>query len=139
MVLLSCEPISQILGRIEWSSPLPLTVEHRATPREIPVHEQPVVDLMEWKGTPVTKGRLLNISAGGALIHIEGMGEPHRPLWIRLDKAPETGWIAADVVRFDRPQELAINFHSPCPLEFFLAATHSANHAHRGGDESELN
>jgi hypothetical protein len=57
------------------------------------------------------------------VILVEGVDGPYRPLSIRLERAPETGWIAADIARFDGPQEVAIRFHSLCPLEFILAAT----------------
>jgi hypothetical protein len=102
---------------------MPPTIEHRASPRQIPVNDRAYVQLMEWKGMSISRGKLLNISAGGALIHVDSVAEPPRPLWIQLEEAPETGWIAADIARFDRPQEVAIRFHAPCPLEFFLAAT----------------
>jgi hypothetical protein len=102
---------------------VPPIIEHRASPRETTVSNRTYVQIMEWKGMPITRGRLLNLSTGGALILVEKVGGPDRPLWIRLEKAPETGWIAADVARFDRPQEVAVKFRSPCPLEFFLAAT----------------
>ncbi|SRR5579883_1080414 len=99
------------------------TIEHRASPRQIPVNDRVYVQLKEWNGMPIARGKLLNISAGGALIHVPSVGEPVRPLWIQLEEAPETGWIAADIARFDRPAEVAVRFHAPCPLEFFLAAT----------------
>ena len=102
---------------------MPATIEQRASPREITVNDGTYVQLMEWKGMPITRGSLLNISTGGALIHVESVGELDRRLWIRLERAPETGWIAADVARFEHPQEVAIRFRAPCPLEFFLAAT----------------
>src|SRR5437016_2167806 len=119
----SVNPPPNFLSRTGWISPMPPTIEHRAAPREITVNDRTYVQLMEWKGMPITRGRLLNVSTGGALIRVEKAGEPYRPLWIRLERAPETGWIAADVARFARPQEVAIRFRSPCPLEFFLAAT----------------
>jgi hypothetical protein len=102
---------------------MPRTIEHRAAPRQIPVNDRAYVQLMEWHGIPIARGKLLNISTGGALIQVDSVGKPARPLWIRLEAAPETGWIAADIARFDRPQEVAIRFRAPCPLEFFLAAT----------------
>jgi hypothetical protein len=102
---------------------VPPTIEHRASLRETTVNDQTYVQLMEWKGMPITRGRLLNVSTGGALVLVETVDGPHRPLWVRLESAPETGWIAADVARFDRPQVVAIRFRSLCPLEFFLAAT----------------
>jgi hypothetical protein len=116
---------------------MPSTVEHGASPRETTVNDQTYVQLMEWKGMPITKGRLLNVSMGGALILAERVGESYRPLWIRLERAPETGWIAADVARFDRPQEVAIEFHCPCPLEFFLAATFRADPQRPSDSEKE--
>jgi hypothetical protein len=100
---------------------MPPTIEHRASPRAIPVNDPTYVQLMEGDGMPITRGRLLNVGPGGALIFVERVGEPNRPLWIRLERAPETGWIEADVARFERPQEIAIRFRAPCPLEFFLA------------------
>ncbi len=99
------------------------TTEHRASSREITLNDQTYVQLMGSKGMSITRGRLLNVSMGGALIHVDNAAEPDWPNWIRLERAPETGWIAADVARFDRPQEVALKFRAPCPLEFFLAAT----------------
>jgi hypothetical protein len=103
---------------------MPQTIEHRAAPRQIAVNDQTYVHLMGWDGAPITRGRLLNLSNGGALIRVDNqVGRPEWPLWIRLERAPETGWLAADVARRDRPEEVAIRFHGTCPLEFFLAAT----------------
>jgi len=102
---------------------MPSTIEHRASPRESTVNDQTYVQLMGWTGTPITRGRLLNVSMSGALIRVGRVGGPNRPLWVLLERAPETGWIAADVTRCDGPHEMAIRFRSPCPLEFFLAAT----------------
>ncbi len=83
------------------------------------------------------QGRLLKISTGGALIVVEKVGGPHRPLWIRLERAPETGWIAADIARFKRPQDLAIRFRSPCPVEFYLAATFRTDPEQSADSEQE--
>lgn len=102
------------------------------------MNDQTYVQLMEWKGTPIKRGRLLNVSASGALILIESVGKQDRPLWVLLERAPETGWIAADVTRFDRPQELAIRFRSPCPLEFFLAATFTSDPPPSADSEKEM-
>ena len=103
---------------------MPPTLEHRASPREIPVNDQTYVQVMEWKGKPISRARLLNLSVSGALIFAERLGEPYRPLWILLERAPDTGWVGADIVRFGQFPHVGIKFHSPCPLEFFLAATH---------------
>jgi hypothetical protein len=92
------------------------TIEHRVSPRETTVNDQTYVQLMEWEGMPIIRGRLLNVSTGGALILVEGVGGPYRPPWVRLERAPEIGWVAADIARFDGPQEVAIRFHSLCPL-----------------------
>jgi hypothetical protein len=119
---------------------MPPTIDQRASSREITVNDQTYVQLMGPKGMSITRGRLLNISTGGALIHVDRAGEPYSPNWIRLERAPETGWIAADLARFNRPQEVAIKFRSPCPLEFFLAATLRGDPRRSGnrGAESSL-
>jgi hypothetical protein len=114
-----------------------LTIEHRAAPREITVNNQTYVQLMEWKGTPIARGQLLNVSTSGALIHVDRLSGLDRPLWLLLERAPETGWIAADVTRFDSPQKVAIKFRSPCPLEFFLAATLRGDFARSAGREEK--
>jgi hypothetical protein len=98
-------------------------IERRAAPRQIAVNDETYVHLMGWEGAPIIGGRLLNLSTHGALIRVDGGRRPDRPLWLGLERAPETGWLAADVARRDRPEEVAIRFHAPCPLEFFLAAT----------------
>ena len=113
------------------------TIEQRTAPRKITMPDKTYVELMEWKGTPITRGKLLNVSTGGALILVEKVGAPDRPLWIRLERAPETGWIAADVARVDRPQEVAIRFRPTCPLDFFLAATLRPD-SNRTGDNQKL-
>jgi hypothetical protein len=100
------------------------------------VNDQTYVQLMEWDGKPITRGRLLNVSIAGALVLVEGVDGPFRPLWIRLERAPETGWVAADIARFGGPQEVAIRFHSLCPLEFFLAATFRGA-PHRSADRAK--
>ena len=43
----------------------------RASPREAAVNDQTYVQVMEWKGPQVTRGRLLNVSTGGALILVQ--------------------------------------------------------------------
>ena len=112
---------------------MPPAIEQRTAPRKITMHDKTYVQLMEWRGTPITRAKLLNVGAGGALIFVESVGAPDRPLWIRLERAPETGWIAADVARVDGPQEVAIRFRPSCPLDFFLAATLRGD-AERTGD-----
>ena len=116
---------------------MPPAVENRAAPRESTVNDRTFVRVMEWDGVPIARGRLLNVSIRGALILVERTGEPHRPLWICLERAPETGWIAADVARFDGDQQLAVRFRSPAPLDFFLAATLTGDPRRSAGSEED--
>ena len=99
------------------------TIDNRVSPRETTVDNQTYVQIMEWEGMPITRGRLLTWRRGSLDTSRESVCGPYRPLWIRLERALEIGWVAADVARFDGPQKVAVQFRSLCPLEFFLAAT----------------
>jgi hypothetical protein len=100
-----------------------LAVERRDSPRFHPGACGTDVQIRDWNGSRITRARLLNISIGGALICTDRVVATSQTVSMRLENAPETGWIEAEVVRFGRPSEVGIRFISPCRPLFVLAAT----------------
>jgi hypothetical protein len=100
-----------------------LAIERRATTRYEAVNTQTGVQLRDWAGRAMTRSSLVNISATGALLLADKVPELYRPLWLRVERVPEMGWIAGEPVRFRDSGEVAIRFYRPCPRALLLAAT----------------
>jgi len=100
-----------------------IAVDRRASTRHAPATDATYVEIMDWNGTRITGARLLDVSTGGALISTYRLVATSPKLRVRLESAPETGWIDAEVVHFGRPQGVGIRFGSPCRPEFVRAAT----------------
>jgi hypothetical protein len=76
-------------------------------------------EMVKW-GLPA---KLLDISAGGALIRSDWGLAHRRLLRIMVQDVPELGWIDAQVVRSAGPGEAAVRFLTPFSPGFVLAAT----------------
>ena len=110
-------------------------IERRAAVRSETVNKQTSVQFMDWTERRITRSKLVNISETGGLILADQVPPLYRPLWVRVETAPAAGWIAAEPVRFGRPNEVGIRFYRPCPRNFFLGAMLSDSFP--GDDHSE--
>ena len=97
--------------------------ERRGTTRYPAANDRTVVQIMDEKGTRITRARLANVSAGGALILTDRQPELNRPLHLRLESAAKLGWIMAIPVRSGPTREVGVRFARPCPPDFLWAAT----------------
>jgi hypothetical protein len=100
-----------------------LAVERRAAVRYEAANTQTKVELKDWAGRGITRSYLVNISATGALILADKIPELYRPLWLRVERAPEMGWVAGEPIRFNETGEVGIRFYRPCPRDILQAAT----------------
>jgi hypothetical protein len=116
-----------------------LAIERRAADRHDAVNTQTGVQLKDWAGRIMTRSSLVNISATGALLLADRVPELYRPLWLRVESAPQIGWIAGEPVRFKETGEVAIRFYRPCPRDLLVAATVRETVARAaGGEERSL-
>lgn len=97
-------------------------IDRRASPRYSTAHSQTYVQLIGPFRGRITKARLVNMSYHGALILTDDVVPLHQTLEIRLDDAPETGWIEGEAVRFGQPHEVGIRFDRPCDYHVLEAA-----------------
>jgi hypothetical protein len=73
--------------------------------------------------------KLLDISAGGALIRSDEVMVTGGRLGLLIRDVPELGWIDAKVVRPGGQAEMGVRFISPFRPEFLLAATSEGSRA----------
>jgi hypothetical protein len=104
-----------------------LVIERRASTRHATAADETYVQIMDWTGKRLMRARLLDISTGGALILTDSFVATSQKLRVRLESAPETGWIDAEAVHFGRPQVVGIRFSSPCRPELVLEARRGGN------------
>jgi PilZ domain len=93
-------------------------VDNRASSRNLAIDNIAYVHIMQWAGKSITRARLLDISTGGALIStytLMAIGEKVR---VQFDRAPEIGWLEAEVVHVKRPRKVGIRFNRPLRPEF---------------------
>jgi hypothetical protein len=101
--------------------PMALAIERRVAVRYPAADGRTYVQLIEWTGRRMIRARLVNISAGGALIRSDAQPCLLGQLRMQMEDSPEAGWFAARVVHFD-PSRLivGIRFDRPCPREVLL-------------------
>jgi hypothetical protein len=99
-----------------------LVIERRASYRHVPSNNPTNIQIMDSTGRRVTRARLLNVSTGGALICSDRIVATSQSFRIRLENAPETGWLDAEAVHFGRSNAVGIRFRSPCRSDFLMTA-----------------
>ncbi len=114
-----------------------LAAERRTSPRTDPGALGCNLLIMVESAGWMRPGKLLNISAGGALIRSDRGITEQRRLRILIHDVPELGWIDAEVVRSDEPRELAVRFITPFSPEFVQAATTEPRSSREGRAESQ--
>ena len=97
-------------------------IDRRASPRYSTAHSQTYVQLIAGFGWRIEKAKLVNISHPWALILTDYVAVLREKLEVRLDDAPEIGWIEAEAVRFGQPHEVGIRFDRPCDHHVLEAA-----------------
>src|SRR5262245_30108605 len=99
-----------------------IPVERRYSPRVPPLADETYVQIVDWAGKRITRAKLLNVSLEGASVSSDSIFATSQRLWMRLEHAPETGWIEGEVVHFGSTNALGIRFHRPGRNAFFAAA-----------------
>ena len=112
-------------------------IDRRASPRYSTADNQTYVRLIARFGTRISKARLINISHHGALILTDDVVASHQPLEVRLDDAPEIGWIKAEAVRYGQRQGVGIRFDRFCDRHVLVAAIRGFDNEWRRQSEEE--
>lgn len=99
------------------------TIERRTSPRSSPGALGPDILILDEERRRAQPARLLDISAGGALIRSDRAVAVGRQVGLLVFKVPELGWIDAEIVRSAGPNEVGVRFLSPFRPEFVAAAT----------------
>ena len=100
-----------------------LTSERRTSERQSAVTRRARVEWWMAGELHESAGRLVNFSEMGALLLADTLPPLHQTAWVRLDDPSPTDWIKTRVVRHSGMHEFAVDFTSPCFLDFTLAAT----------------
>ena len=102
-------------------------VERKACPRHAVAQYDTYVQIKDSTGKRITRARLLNISTSGALVCADDIVAMSQRIALRLERAPEMGWIDAEPVHFGQLQRVGIRFRPPCRPEFIAAAVSGGN------------
>ena len=100
--------------------------DRRCNPRYTPATAQAWVGW--WKGTRflVSQADLVNLSKGGALVRLVNRPPTSQPIWICLGAPHPVDYVQCRVLdttlKPDGDHLCRVDFHSPCPPNFFLAA-----------------
>jgi hypothetical protein len=100
-----------------------LTIERRTSPRTTPRALGANILIAQETERWMKPAKLLDISAGGALIRSEGGIAIGQRLRMLVRDIPELGWIDAEAVRSAGPSEAGIRFIFPFSPDFIRAAT----------------
>ena len=115
-----------------------LAIERRTSPRTTPGALGDDLLILDRKRKAMVHARLLDISAGGALLHFDGVIANGRSFSILVNDVPELGWIEAEVVRSVGPREVGVRFISPFSPEFVQSATAATSECRpRRGHDAE--
>ncbi len=90
-----------------------------------------------WKGARflVSQAQLINLSNGGALVHMTNRPPTSQPIWICLGAPHPVDYVQCRVL--DAALKPAgdfharVEFHAPCSPRFFLAAGHQVDEPQR--------
>lgn len=100
--------------------------DRRECPRYSPFRTRAQVGWWQGKRFRVTRAALLNLSRGGALVRMGHRPPTSQPVWICLVTAGPAHHVQARVLEVatanDGVQRVRLQFHTPCPVLFFLTA-----------------
>jgi PilZ domain len=100
-----------------------LAIERRTSARMSPGALGADVLIMHEMDRWMKSAKLLDISAGGALIRSEEDLTNGQRLRMLVQDVPELGWIDAEIVRSAGPSEAGVRLIAPFRPELVLAAT----------------
>ncbi len=105
--------------------------ERRENPRYVPAETKAWIGWWHGSRFIVTPIDLVNLSKGGALVGVSERPPTAQPVWLCLGAPHPLEYVQARVL--DSSPRLGsadfrvrLDFHTPCPLGFFLAAGHRA-------------
>ena len=103
--------------------------ERRETPRYLPAETRAWIGWWHGSRFIVAPSELVNLSKGGALISQDERPPMGQPIWLCLGAPHPLEYIQARVLdAIPRPgssdYRVRLDFHTPCPLSFFVAAGH---------------
>ena len=101
---------------------MPAIVERRAHRRMSATSNTTSLEWRQDGSHRSSVARVMDISAGGALLVSEEVPPVTQGLWIRLEGPAATPWIGGRVVRVAGENSMAIAFDRPCPPDFFESA-----------------
>ena len=100
--------------------------DRRSTPRYAPESTRAWVGWWKTGSFQVANAEILNLSKGGALIHLDVCPPMSQPVWVCLGTPHPVDFVQARVIDPKGDGEVTfmarLEFHTPCPPSFFLAA-----------------
>jgi hypothetical protein len=108
--------------------------DRRQNARYTPTETQAWVGWWKMSRFIVSHAELVNLSKGGALVHLNHKPPTSQPVWICLGAPHPMDYVQARVLDAargpaDKEFHARLEFHSPCPASFFLAAGHRVEDA----------
>ena len=102
------------------------TTERRLSPRYTPESTRAWVGWWKKGSFRVANAEILNLSKGGALVHLDLCPPTCQPVWVCLGTPNPVEFVQARVLDPKGEGEVTflarLEFHTPCPPSFFLAA-----------------
>src|SRR5207244_165914 len=100
--------------------------ERRTAPRHTPLHRRVFLGWMEEDQPQFTRGRLSDLSSGGAGVSIPIPLPTVGDVWLGLEGTPTRDWVQSEAV-WCVPSEMGLQriglrFVTLCPVEFFRRA-----------------
>ena len=102
------------------------TLERRLAPRYTPATTRAWLGWWNRGSFRVVNAEIINLSKGGALMQLEARPPSSQPVWLCLGTPYPIDFVQARVLgaegKTDEPSFARLEFHTPCPPSFFLAA-----------------
>jgi hypothetical protein len=102
------------------------SVERRTNPRYAPATTRAWVGWWKRGSFHVANAEIVNLSQGGALMNVEAHPPSSQPVWVCLGTPYPVDFVQARVLgsegKGEDPISARLEFHTPCPPSFFLAA-----------------
>jgi hypothetical protein len=115
-----------------------LTPDRRLSPRYAPESTRAWVGWWKKGSFRVANAEILNLSKGGALVHLDVCPPTCQPVWICLGTPNPVEFVQARILDPKGEGEVTfiarLVFHTPCPPTFFLAAGFRSQDAVEGTD-----
>lgn len=100
--------------------------DRRVFPRHTPLFTRIFIAWLEGGALRFARGRLCDLSSGGAGAYVQGPLSTEGTLWIGLEGTSMREWVEGKVVRVVEGDlgisRIGVQFSEPCPLPFFRRA-----------------